>query len=70
MLNTKSGLAARSCSGKRLVGLEANHLAHRGERRGDGVDRPGLVPLGVEIGLLQVVAQDTLRRGTAATFWL
>ena len=46
-----------------LVRLEKHHLSHGGERRGDRVDGALLIPLGIEIGLLQVVAQHTLRRG-------
>jgi hypothetical protein len=62
MLNTKSGRAARSFSGK-LSSPRGDDFSYGGERRGDCVDGALLVPLGIEIGLFQVVAQHTLRRG-------
>ena len=46
-----------------LVRLEEHDFSYGGERRGDCVDGALLVPLGIEIGLFQVVAQHTLRRG-------
>ena len=46
-----------------LVRFEEHHFSHGGERRGDRVDGALLVPFGIEIGLLQVVAQHALRRG-------
>ena len=57
MLKTKSGRIGASRAGKLAVGLEADHLADGAERALDGVDGGGLVPLGVEIGLREIVAE-------------
>ena len=48
--------------GEGRVGLEADDFAEWWRAPLDGVDGAGLVPLGVEIGLLEVVAQHALRR--------
>ena len=57
MLNTKSGRAF--AKPRREIGdrFEADDLAQRTERVLDRVDGRGLIPLGVEIGLLEIVAE-------------
>jgi hypothetical protein len=43
--------------GEALIGLEPVHLAHRTERALHRIDGGGLVPLGVEIRLVELVAE-------------
>src|SRR5690606_16113052 len=53
----KVGTGGAERRGEILVGLEANDLAHRGERALDGVDCAGLIPLGVEVWLGEIGAE-------------
>jgi len=53
------GTDQREPRGEALVGLEPEDLAHRPEGGLDRVDGGGLVPLGVEIGLSEIVAKGS-----------
>ena len=44
---------------ERLVGLEPDHLTNRRQRSGDSLDRLGLIPLRVQIRLVQLRMQCT-----------
>ena len=71
MLNTKSGRMQREPRGEAGVGLEPVDLADGAERALHRIDGGGLVPLGVEIGLREIVAERPTvgivrRRGSRA----